>query len=329
MNLEKYLEHGKRMVRGGDLRWPLYFVLAMLLLVLYSAFLKAPADYPERTVFTVEEGQTVSEVAIALKEASVIKSQFLFKLLVPVFDGHHGVRSGDYFLNKRQNVVTVARRLANASFYLDPIKLFVPEGLNVFQLADTVSTVFPSINKEDFIERAKKYEGYLFPDTYLFLPNSKPQTIIKALVDNFYERVAELNEQIEVSGRSFEDVIKMASILEEEARKLETKRVIAGILWKRLDEDMPLQVDCSFQYVNGKNTFQLTTEDLQTDSPYNTYTNRGLPPTPIANPGLDSILATVTPVESDYYFYLTDKEGNMHYAVTHDQHVINKARYLK
>ncbi len=329
MNLKKYLEHGKRIVRGGDLRWPLYFVLAILFLVVYSAFFKAPDNYPERTIFTVEEGQTVSEVAVALKEADIIKSQFLFKLLVPVFDGHYGVRSGDYFLNKKQGVVTIARRLANASFYLDPIKLFVPEGLNVFQLADKVSVVFPSIDKEDFIEKAKKHEGYLFPDTYLFLPNSKNQVIINALVDNFDKKVVELDKQIKIFGRPLEDVIKMASILEEEARQLETKRVVAGILWKRLDEGMPLQVDCSFQYVNGKNTFQLTTADLQIDSPYNTYTNKGLPPTPIASPGLDSILAAITPVESDYYFYLTDHDGNMHYAVTHDQHVINKECYLK
>ena len=109
----------------------------------------------------------------------------------------------------------------------------------------------------------------------------------------------------------------------------QTRRMISGILWKRLDEGMPLQIDCTFQYVNGKNTFQLSLDDLKIDSPYNTYKYRGLTPTPISNPGLDSLRAAVTPIESKYYYFLSDKEGVMHYGITHDQHVANKNKYLR
>jgi UPF0755 protein len=121
----------------------------------------------------------------------------------------------------------------------------------------------------------------------------------------------------------------MASILEAEARTTETRKIISGILWKRMEIGMPLQVDAPFQYIIGKNTFQLTTNDLKFDSPYNTYKYKGLPPGPIGNPGLDAISATVNPIKTNYLYYLSDVRGNMHYAKTFAEHVINKEKYLK
>jgi UPF0755 protein len=122
----------------------------------------------------------------------------------------------------------------------------------------------------------------------------------------------------------------MASIIEEEARTEETRRTIAGILWKRLDNGWPLQVDAAFAFVNGKKkSSELTVEDLAIKSPYNTYANKGLPPTPISNPGLDAISATIRPIATKYYFYLSDDDGNMHYAVTNAEHEANKAKYLE
>ena len=153
--------------------------------------------------------------------------------------------------------------------------------------------------------------------------------MIEATEKNFKDKIAALNEKIVVFNQSLEEIIIMASLLEEEARQLETKQMIAGILWKRIKMGMPLQVDSSFQYVNGKNTFTLSLDDLKIDSPYNTYLYKGLPPTPISNPGLDSILAALTPTVSNYLYFLTGKDGNMRYAVTHDQHVANKEKYLR
>ena len=120
----------------------------------------------------------------------------------------------------------------------------------------------------------------------------------------------------------------MASLLEEEAATLEDRQIIAGILWRRMAAGMPLQVDAVFPYIIGKNSFELTTNDLKTDSPYNTYTNRGLPPGPITNPGLDSILAAVTPQKTSYVYYLSDHDGNFHYSTTYEQHLQAKAKYL-
>jgi len=109
---------------------------------------------------------------------------------------------------------------------------------------------------------------------------------------------------------------------------METRQIVAGILWERIALDMPLQVDVSFKYINGKVTKDLSLEDLKVDSLYNSYLYKGLPPTPISNPSLDSILATVTPIETDYLFFLTGRDGIMHYASTYATHLINKELFL-
>jgi len=121
----------------------------------------------------------------------------------------------------------------------------------------------------------------------------------------------------------------MASILEKEARRSETRKAISGVLWNRIEIGMPLQVDAVFPYINGKNTFQLTYDDLEIDSPYNTYKYPGLPIGPIANPGLSSIQAAITPTESENLFYLSDYDGNTYFSQTFDQHKRYKAQYLQ
>src|SRR3989344_2105831 len=137
----------------------------------------------------------------------------------------------------------------------------------VFLPIDFPLHTLASFDEEEFIKKAKDKEGYLFPDTYHFPQNIKPNAVIEAMEKNFNDKIIALNEKISAFGKPLKEVMVMASLLEEEARKLETKQMIAGILWKRLKMDMPLQVDASFQYVNGKNSFTLTTEDLATDSP--------------------------------------------------------------
>ena len=120
----------------------------------------------------------------------------------------------------------------------------------------------------------------------------------------------------------------MASLLEKEARTTESRRIIAGILWKRLEIGMLLQVDAVFGYIINKGSLQLTLEDLSIDSPYNTYRYKGLPIGPIANPGLDSLQAATMPILTDYLFYLSDKEGTMHYSETFEEHKRKKRLYL-
>ena len=174
---------------------------------------------------------------------------------------------------------------------------------------------------------AQEKEGYLFPDTYFISPAIKPEDLIEKMSINFNEKIPNISG-ISTTTYKFEDVIIMASILEREARTMESRRIIAGILWKRLKIGMPLQVDSSFLYINGKGTFELTLDDLKTDSPHNTYKYKGLPVGPIGNPGEDSIFAAIHPIETKYLYFLTGHDGKMYYGKTFDEHKKNKAKYL-
>ena len=294
----------------------------------YVGIFRAPADFPIKETITIEEGSTLSSIAEKLKEDSVVRSSLWLRNIVIILNGEDGALSGDYYLGREENIFSMARRIAKGDFDLDLVRVVIPEGATVDEIGQIFEKRFESFNKEVFLNLVGDNEGYLFPDTYHFLPKVEEGEVARILSNTFVEKLAEVDEDIRKFGKPIDEVINMASILEEEARTTKTRRTIAGILWKRLEIGMPLQVDAVFTYANGKNSFTLTTEDLREDHPYNTYTNKGLPPTPISNPGLDSILAAVTPIESDYLYFLSDKNGNMHYSITFEEHIRKKRIYL-
>lgn len=309
----------------------LYIVLVLLffiLLISYS-FCRAPRDFPTNSMYTVEKGVGLTALADDLQDNNTIKSPFLFKVFSVLTGGTKGIMAGDYVLEGPQSVIRLAYRFTHGEFDLDPVRITIPEGLNIFEVAKLVSVKFSKITEEEFITEGKDFEGYLFPDTYTFLPNATADEIIKKMRQTFQEKIQTLDAEISSSKRSRTDIIKMASIIEKEVRKYETMQTVAGILWKRIDIGMPLQVDASFKYINGEGTKDLSLDDLKIDSPYNSYLYKGLPPTPISNPGLESIRATLNPVKTDYLYFLTDKKGYMHYAKTFAEHLQNKNLYLK
>ncbi len=303
-----------------------------IILFLIHILVAAPGAYPKGVIINVEKGETITGISRQLSDEGAIKSESVFKIFLSIFGGSRGLVAGEYLLEEEQNAITLAYRFSKGRYDLKHVRVTIPEGFSSIEIINTLKLEkrFTKLDLKEFEKLAAPNEGYLFPDTYFFLPNITAQEAVDAMLRNYKERVKVLASEMFVFGRSESDVIKMASIIEEEARTDESRRIIAGILWKRLDEGMPLQVDAAFAFVNGKkDSALLTLDDLKIDSPYNTYTNKGLPPTAIANPGLASIKATVTPIKTDYYYYLTDKEGNMRYGVTHDQHVANKDRYLR
>jgi UPF0755 protein len=259
-----------------------------------------------------------------------VRSPLVLKYLLVLFGGSRGLVAGDYAFEKPENVIVIAWRLSHGKYGIDSVHVTVPEGLNIFETATLIDKHLYKVDSKEFIKIASTSEGYIFPDTYYFLPNTTTVEVFKIMRSRFDEKISEVLPDIYKFKHSLSDVIKMASIVEEEGRTEMTRKMIAGILWKRLSIGMMLQVDAAFQYVNGeKDSAKLSLDDLKIESPYNTYLRKGLPPTPIANPGIASIKATITPISSPYYFYLTDRNGEMHYAVTHDEHVANKNKYLK
>ncbi|MFA5934850.1 MAG: endolytic transglycosylase MltG [Candidatus Paceibacterota bacterium] len=309
-----------------------FVILVIIFVFFYLFFLSAPKDFPLNTIYDLKKGQTLSSVSKDLFEKKITRSDFWFKSSVYVFTFFDGrVVEGDYTLYKKQNVLSLAWRISHGKLEMIPLKITIPEGLNSREIAAIYSSKIPSFDEkifEDIVIR-QNLEGYFFPDTYLFLPDIKEVDIIKVMNDNFNNKIKQLDEEIKNFGKKQEDIIKMASIIEGEARVSETRRIVSGILWNRISIGMPLQVDSSFKYINGKTTSTLSLDDLKIDSPYNSYINKGLPPTPISNPGIGAIRDTIMPTKTPYLYFLTDDEGNMHYAITHDEHVRNKEKYLK
>ena len=288
---------------------------------------------PPKTFSTVAlievstEGGTPA-IASALVAQNVIRSERAFTILARLSGAHTELQAGTYNFSEPTGTLGVLRRIATGQFGIEQVRVTIPEGYTVREIADTLALELPGFNRDAFLTLASTSEGYLFPETYFFMPGDAEEDIVVRMRAQFSAEITPITTQILSSGRSMEDIVIMASLLEREAVTLEDKRIIAGILWERIDIEMPLQVDAVFAYILGVKSHHPSFEDLEMDSPYNTYENTGLPPTPIANPGLNALTAAVTPIQTDYLFYLTGRDGHMYYARTFDEHRENRRLYL-
>jgi UPF0755 protein len=307
---------------------PLGFLMGVLIFLVYYISFAAPIDFPTASLVRVVPTDTVQTVAQKLYAKHIIHSPLIFTEAVNVLHGGK-VIPGEYFFPSANTVFDISRRLAHGDFELVPIKVTIPEGMDSVHMATLLDRKIPDFDTNKFITLATAKEGYLFPDTYFFVPGEDPVSVIFKMQKNFTNHLTSLSTTTLLFGKPLPEIITMASILEKEGSNLDNKRMIAGILWHRISINMPLQVDATFPYIIGKNTFQLTKADLKTDSPYNTYVHKGLPPGPITNPGEESILAAITPTPSNYVFYLSDMSGNLHYSQTYAQQLANQHRYLR
>lgn len=309
--------------------------VGVLLVFIYGVYfwgVRPPKNFPDMAIISVSDGESLTAIARDLKEKNVIRSPFWFTNFIFFLKHERKVISGDYYFDQPVSSYEVAKRLANGTFSIKQIKTTIPEGANVKEIAEIIASKYPSFDKRKFIEIASKYEGRLFPETYKFGANPRPEHVVDIMKDTFEEKVLkneQLQQEIKDFGKSFDDVLKMASIVEGEARQMKTRQMISGILWKRIEKNMPLQVDVSLKYLIGKGTDTITRADLKIDSPYNSYVYKGLPPTPISNPGIDAIKATITPIKTNYLYFLTDRQGVMHYSATYEDHSWYQDIYLR
>ena len=303
-------------------------VTVMIITGFVLSVMLAPRDFPVGRIVTVPEGATLSEISELFDERSVVASPLFFKMLVKVSSDDKEILAGDYFFEKPLSALSVVRKVSNGEYGLEPKRVMIPEGATVLDIAALFSANFAKFDVSHFLELAENKEGYLFPDTYFFLQNVEEEQVIRELMEAFDTRIASIEDIIETSERSFEDIIIMASIIEKEAWKEDDRRLISGVLWNRIDIGMPLQVDATFLYINGKSTYDLTYDDLDIDSPYNTYKYLGLTPGPICNPGLNSIKTAAAPEESPYLFYLADRSGNTYFSLDFEEHKRYKRIYL-
>ncbi len=319
-----------REARMYDRILPASFLVGVLLFLVYFVTLAAPLNFPSASLVHISEGANITEVAQLLKQKNIIRSALLFEGLERLRGGGAIVIAGEYFFPGPETVITVANRIASGDHELTPVRVTVPEGVTAVQISHLLAQDVPDFDSTGFLALAQPKEGTLFPDTYFFLPGEDVDLVLTTFENDFNEHIdaPTVAEAITTFGKPQSEVITMASILEKEAPDTKDREIISGILWKRISIGMALQVDSAFVYILGVDSLQLTTADLATSSPYNTYTHKGLPPGPISNPSLDSILAAVQPIQTDYLYYLSDLQGNIHYCATYACQLVNQRRYL-
>ena len=284
-------------------------------------------------VFSVKEGEGAKEIAFNLEKNGLIKYGFLFRVYVLTTGQSRQLKAGDYLLSPSLNISQIAGKFAAGEIHT--VRITIPEGFNVRQVDERLAEAGiiqegEIINFEIIFKfQSPSLEGFLFPDTYYFSPSTGVDEIVKAFLDNFDKKLTpELREEIQNQNRTIFDIITMASLIEKEVRTIEDKKIVSGVLWKRLKTGIPLQVDATIAYITGEKTTRISREETKIDSPYNTYKYNGLPKGPICNPGIESILATIYYKDSGYWYYLSTPKGETIFSRTLEEHNINKAKYL-
>lgn len=300
------------------------------------------ASNVETTVFEIKSGASTKAIASSLKENGLIRSDRAFVHYVKKSGNDGKLRTGSYSLSPSMSIEEITEKFLKGIG--ETKKFTIPEGYTLKDIAQVFSTndimteeEFWNIVLNDPLDEypfladqpkdEHRLEGYLFPDTYIIGVNSTPRQTICAMLDRFEQIRSNLPEN--KSGLSEREMIILASLVEAEA-KLDSERAnIASVYINRLNEGMPLQCDATVLYALPERKDVVLYSDLETDSPYNTYKYKGLPPTAICSPGLKSLEAACRPAETDYLYYLWSKDESVGhvFAASYNEHLKNRQKY--
>lgn len=309
-----------------------FFIIIIGLLfisVLYVESFHPVDNFPIEQYITIESGETLTSLAHSLEEKNIVRSAKWLEILVRLRGGERSVHAGDYLFAKPIGAFSVARIITTGAYGLEPIRITIPEGATVADMAIIYDKKLFKFDAKKFVKKTDDLEGYLYPDTYHFLPNVREDEVIRVMQDTFKLRIAEFEEDIAKSEYTLHEIITLASIIEKEAWKHKDQKLISGVLHNRLNDDMRLQVDATFTYTHNKGTYDITLAELKDEAnPYNTYVHKGLPPGPIAAVGHSAINAALNPTKSGFYFYLADRTGTTYFSTTYAEHLTKKRRYV-
>ncbi len=294
----------------------------------------------EKVTIEITEGESVNQILQSLLDNDLIsqKNYYYTKIYLKKNNLGTKLQAGNYNLPQNLTVVELIDTLQFGRS--EEVWVTIPEGLRKDEIAEIIENEFNGqepllFSKEEFLAlttdqafintlelpiEIDNLEGFLFPDKYSFPKDISTQAVIEKLVDNFKQKVGD--------NYTYQDII-FASIVEREGYNANDRPIIAGIILKRFEEGWLLQTDATLLYPVKDWKHTITIEDKEDDNPYNTYKRIGLPPTPICNPGLQSIEAVQNPVQTDYYFYIHDNDRNAHYSETLDGHNANVNKYLR
>ena len=311
-----------------------FAVLIVAGFYIYSLLLKPiDANNIQLARLIIPKGQSAIAVSEQLYEKNLIRHPKVFQLFYRLNQDKYNIQAGSFELSQAMSVSEILEILSDGA---DDIWITFPEGLRREEIAESLENYdLPAYQKSEFLLQTVGMEGKLFPDTYLVPKQITTQAIINLMSNTFDKKISALSDQISRSKYSQDEIIVMASLLEREAKGLDQMRQVSGVLFKRLQMGMSLQVDATLQYAKGFNSQTNNwwsvplAADKQLDSKYNTYQMPGLPPSPICNPGFDALTAAADPLPSDYVYYLHDGSGQIHFAKTLEEHNHNISTYLR
>ena len=327
---------------GGGIFWAIHQI-------------KTPLDpHGSMATFTVEKGENVIEIGKSLEKDEIMSNWVYFAIYTWFKRGASSLQAGEYELGPQMNIPEIVEKITHGEIKSPEKRITIIEGWTNKEIAQylekeeliEVNEFLAGVGDNKFKVQSEKFkvkynfledtpedvslQGYLFPDTYRVYRDASTQDIVKKMLDNFGQKLdQDLKTEIVSQKKTIFEILTMASLLEKEAKTYEDKRIIAGIFYKRIKADLPLQSCASVEYVLGTKKRILSIQDTKVESPYNTYLYKGLPPSSICNPGLDSIKAAIYPKITPYWYFLSTKDdGTIIYSKTAEEHNLNKTKYL-
>ncbi|MGN7476735.1 endolytic transglycosylase MltG [Solibacillus silvestris] len=321
-----------------------------------SALQPMDPESNEKIDVEIPMGSGITLISSILEEKGIIKDARIFKYYTK-FKNESEFQAGDYSLTQSMTLDEIIESLKTGRVYREPVfTITVPEGLTLEQIAEIVQkntshraedfmkkvtdasyieqlmSEYPDLLTENILNENIRHalEGYLYPATYPFY-EEKPSIdeIVNTMLSATNTIVSEYTPILEDREMTVHELLTFASLLEEEATAQTDRETIASVFYNRMGIDMPLQTDPTVLYALGSHKDRVLYEDLEIDNPYNTYVNVGLPPGPIAGAGKTSIEAALNPSQTDYLYFLADKEGTNHFAKSYDEHLANIEKYLR
>ena len=313
----------------------------------YVNNMEKPVDSENTSLVTFEipAGSSTNSIADVLYENKLIKSKFVFKLNSKRQNLDGTYKAGTYRINGNLSMSEIMIELNEGNVLKNVVKFTVPEGYDIKRLTELLESK-GLINKENFLDvvangdfdykflkgldnNEARLEGFLFPDTYEVYANATEEDIITKMLNRFDELfIDEYYDEAEKMGMTINEVIALASIIEREGLIDSERSTISSVFHNRLEIGMALQSCATVQYILGEQKAVLSTADTRIKSDYNTYLNPGLPPGPIASPGIESIKAALNPKSTSYFYFLAKGDGSHVFSKTYDEHLINKRKYI-
>lgn len=325
----------------------LLLIFLFLLLVIVGGLtaggwwlLTTPATPPQAVTLQITPGSSLIRVAKNLENQGVVKHSLLLRALAKWHKQEQQIQAGQYSFQSAATPAQVLERLVRGD--VDRITLTIPEGFTQRQIIERIAeagfgeaeTLRQLVEDRDFIDslglEVAHLEGYLFPETYSFVPGISERALLRMMVEQFHSLMAsDLREAAEALGLSLHQHVTLASLIEKETGLVEEMPLVSSVFHNRLKANMRLQTDPTAVYDLEGFSGPVTRAHLANPSPYNTYLIHGLPPGPIASPGLAALTAAVFPADTDYYYFVSKRDGSHHFSRTLREHNNAIQKYLR